>query len=97
MMIKEYLDYKKAVKIQYKINPLLPQEVECVLIRRCDGIRAFELRIQNKYGAVKELSRIENDIKDLIYMIFDASKRFHLSFTFHSHGLDYVYLDVEVK
>jgi len=96
-MIKEYLDYKKASKIQDKINPLLPTGVECVLTRSGHRYKETELKIQNSFGPERELSRNENDMKELINTIFDACKRFDLSFTFHSHGLDYVYISIEVK
>jgi hypothetical protein len=96
-MIKEYLDYKKASKIQDKISSLLPTGVECVLTRSGYRYKETELKIQNSCGAERELSRIENDMKELINIIFDTCKRFHLSFTFHSHGLDYVYISIKVK
>ena len=96
-MIKEYLSYKKAVKIQDKISKELPTGVECLLIRNGRDYDKISLKIQNTCGGVNELSRTENDIKELINIIFDACKRFYLNFTFHSHGLDYVYIDIDVK
>ena len=96
-MIKEYLSYKKACKIQNKMNKVLPLGIECKIIRSGRSFKKTELSIQNSGGAIAELSKKENDIKGLINIIFDACKRFYLSFTFHSHGLDYVYISVEIK
>ena len=97
-MIRKFLTYRKAIKIQDKFNKILPFGVDCVLIRKNkESYKEIELKIQNRFGATKQLSRRDNDIKELIGIIFDACKRFHMSFIFHSHGLDYVYISVEVK
>lgn len=96
--IREYMEFKKADKIQNKLNSVLPSGVECYIISHGkNSYRETELVIKNSYGPIKELNRNEVDIKELINIIFDACKNFHLSFTFHSHGLDYVYISVEVK
>lgn len=96
--IKEYLDWNKAKKLKDKIDPLLPMGVECILeYKGSKSYRESELIIKNKHGATKELSRSENDMKELMNSIFDICKRFYISFTFHSHGLDYVYISIEVR
>ena len=91
------MDFKKATQIQKKINSVLPLGVECIITHKSGKYKETELKIQNSFGSIKELSRKENDMKELIGVIFDACKSFHISFNFHSHGLDYVYISIEIK
>ena len=97
-VIKEYLTFAKARQLKDKIDPLLPIGVECVLeYKGSKSYKESELKIRNKFGPIKELSRQENDMKELLINIFEICKTFYISFNFHSHGLDYVYISIEVR
>jgi hypothetical protein len=96
-MIREYLTLKKAKKIMKEFDKTLPTGVECKLEYSNSSYREWTLRIKNRYGPVRELNRKEDEIKEIINAVYDVCKRFDMSFDFHSHGLDYVYISIEVK
>lgn len=95
--IKEYLDLRHAKKIKREFDKLLPPGVACTLTCDVDSYQPWQLKIQNKYGGVRELSEKENDIEEIISILMKACKQYHMSFTFSKHGLEYVYISIEVK
>ena len=95
--MKEYLDLRKAKALKKKFDLALPTGVECRLTYECGSYQPWTLTIKNSYGAVKELSESENDIKELLDIIHTVCRRYHCSFDYSKHGLKYIYINIEVR